>query len=305
MRYKKYVEAITKSLSEYKVQIDALEKRLAAEQEKFKEQLAGMVGKFTTEYIAEFKKNYKLPTDYKAEMEKQRSIALPVVVQNLEAIEKQLNAFFNAPVRQEFANKINSISTTGLALTDREFRILKESASSYLEIRLLNQLAETRSKQEKAVTVNSQTGMPESQNKEVANPYMGIEIPNIDVIYNAFDSYAMNARRFVKSYSGVEVGLKQFLDDTTTALAATADSYFRNKAAERFSEVMSKAVSILPEYKKKSKLTESDMQLIDALIDPKYPTLAGDTVKIIAEHSPEIGGLLKLDPRYKDFLEEE
>lgn len=304
MKFKKYVDAITEALNLHKEQIDLLEKRLAEEQDKFRERVLSMAGVYTESYIEEFKKNYKLPMDFKAEMAKLSNVAMTEVTDNLEAIKRRLDAFFNAPVRQEFANKVNSIAITGLALTDREFRILKDSASSYLEMRLLNQLAESRSRMEKVVEIDKQTGTPERKNMKVANPFLGLEVPDIDEIYSAFESYSMNAKRFADSYCGENTGLKQFLDDVPIPLAVTADSYFRNKADESFLSVMEKAVTLLPKAEKKT-LTEKDKKLIDTLIDPRYPNLAKDTARTLAESSPEIEELLKLDPRYREFLEEE
>ena len=83
------------------------------------------------------------------------------------------------------------------------------------------------------------------------------------------------------------------------------DSYFRNKKDEEFTKVMEKANSILPESKIKRELTEYDKRLLDTLVDSKYPSLAKDRVKALADADADIGSLLSLDERYKGFLEEE
>lgn len=82
------------------------------------------------------------------------------------------------------------------------------------------------------------------------------------------------------------------------------DSYFRNHADEAFSKVMEKANSILPESKIKRELTENDRKFIDTLIDSKYPSLARDRVKALAEADTDIESLLLLDERYNKYLEE-
>ena len=67
---------------------------------------------------------------------------------------------------------------------------------------------------------------------------------------------------------------------------------------------MEKANSILPESKIKRELTENDKKLIDLLIDEKYPSLAKERAKELAEADTDIGELLALDERYKGIFEE-
>ena len=92
---------------------------------------------------------------------------------------------------------------------------------------------------------------------------------------------------------------------TPDYVAISMDSYFRNEQEQKFSKVMDEANAILPESKIKRALTENDKRLIDTLIDPKYPSLAGAKVREIAENSPELSELFLLDSRYAKYLDEE
>lgn len=305
MRYKTYIQKISEALEVYRADIIVLAKQHLSEVEKMEQKVKNMAGKYTPEYIEQYKKEQRFSTDYKARMNEYRSKAESVVMHNLEIIEKQLNGFFNAPVSPDFANKINSIAITGLVLNDAEFKILQESASTYMEMRLLNQLAQSRTKEGHGVEIDEK-GTPKYTEKKVSDPYLYLEVPDINVVMKAFEEYEQSAKYLLNNYSGENAELYSFLENGAEQfISITADAYFRTKHPEKFIEVMDKANSILPENKMKRKLTEQDIKFIDTIIDPKYPSLAKAAVKEIAEHSPDIGELLRLDPRYREFLEEE
>ena len=50
-----------------------------------------------------------------------------------------------------------------------------------------------------------------------------------------------------------------------------------------------------------TKLTEQEKNLIDILVDEKYPSLAGDRVKSICKNSPELASLFIVDDRYSKY----
>ena len=303
MTYRKYVARITKELAEYRDAIDKLEQDYKAEQARHEKEIDEMRGKYTEQNIEEYKQNLKIITPYTPKMSALRAKTAPIVSHYLELIEKQLNNYFNAPVRTEFATRINSIAITGLALSNTEFKILQESATSYMERRLLNQLAESRKKEERRAALNRETRETEWVQEKVADPYIYVEVPSIEHIYDAFNDYKRNVEFLLNGYSGKKAELAECLESGMPSyMSITADNYFRNNHANIFLEVMDKANSILPESKTKKELTEQDRKLIDVLIDPKYPTLAKDTVKQISLNSPELAELFSLDERYADFV---
>lgn len=303
MTYKKYVSRITKELAEYKNAIDKLEKEYEAEKARQEKEIEGMRGKYTDQYIEEYKQKLKTVAAYAPKMSDLRVKTAPVVSHYLGLIEKQLNDYFNAPVRTEFANRINSIAITGLTLSDTEFKILQDSATSYMERRLLNQIAESRKKEEKHAMLDEETGETSWKQETSADPYIYVEVPDIESMYSAFKDFKRSAGFLLDGYSGKKATLAKCLESgMPDYMSITSDSYFINGAENAFIEVMDKANSILPEAKIKRELTEQDKKLIDVLIDPKYPNLAKDTVKEISQNSPELAELFLLDDRYKEFV---
>lgn len=303
MRYKNAVEEISAMLGIYRGQIDVLAIRYQEEVKKQKEEIKKMQGTFTTEYIAEYEKNQKLSVDYKAKMNEHRSKAEALVGHYLDVLDKQLNGYFNAPVRADFANKINSVMITGLQLSDFEFEMLHDSATSYMELRLLNQLAQSRVKDGQVAEV-SESGMRTYHEGQVSDPCY-IKVPDADVIYKAFRNYKSTALFLLENYAGVNAELYEFLESGEEQfVAVSADAYFVHKADEEFSKVMDEANAILPENKIKKELTEQDKKLIDAIIDPRYSSVSRTQVLEIANLDPSIGELFRLDPRYAKYFEE-
>lgn len=305
---RKYVDEITNLLVGYAGKIDSLansKKRLVIDLEN---EINGMKGKYTDEYITEYKKNYKFP-DYKLQIDAERKNARELVDYYLETIEKQLDSYFMAPVRTDFANKINSIKITGLKLSDREFDMLAKSAKSYMEMRLLNQLAETRTKTELKTVLDSQTGTPKAEKGETAAPYVYLNVPDLDKCYESFKNFKRGANFLLDSYSGTNAELAEFLENGVSShVSIAANSYFRNKSAETFTKIMTEQGEILAKTGVKRTLTERDKKVIDALINEPFPELYKDKVqarvKTIAEGMPEVGALLKLDGRYNKYIDE-
>lgn len=305
---KRYIDEITNILVGYAGKIDALantKQRLVINLE---DEIEEMKGKYTDSYIKEYRQNYKFP-DYRPQMNAERNASRDLVSYYLETIEKQLDSYFMAPVRTDFANKINSIKITGLKLSDREFEMLAKSAKSYMEMRLLNQLAETRTKAETKITIDPETREPKRETGETAAPYMYLKVPDLDKCYEAFNNFKRGANYLLDSYSGANAELAEFLENGVSKLiSASANSYFRNKSAEAFAQVMSEQGEILAKTGIKTTLTDRDKKVIDALINEPFPKLYQDKVKArvktISEGMPEIGNLLRLDDRYKGYLEE-
>lgn len=309
MKYKNYVASITKALSEYKGIIDRLEAGYKQDKQKLKNTAEEMRGQWTDEYIEKYKRENNPLGKYKKQMQDARAKYEPTILHYLELIKKQLDGFFNAPVKAEFANKINAIKISGLKLSNLEFELLKETATSYMEYRLLNQLAESRTETRDKFIFNPEHpngGQSGVEKVEVSDPYIGLELPDIDGIYKRYNDYTRSAKALLYSYAGTKAELSEALDgNIPNYVAIFMDSYFRNKAADEFLGVMDKANSILPESKVKRELTENDRKLIDTLVDTKYPTLAEGRVKEIAANSPELAELFALDERYAQYVNTE
>lgn len=303
MKYQKYVKRISEALAKYKTDVDTLEGLYRADKQKVKEEATKMRGKWTDEYINQYIADNNPDASIKAKFQSARASVEPVILDSLERIKRSLDNYFNAPVKTDFTNKIMAIKLSGLQLSDLEFKILQDNASSYMECRLLNQLAESRTQKGEVVELDN-SGQPHRKETDISNPYY-LEVPNLEETYKAFENYKQSAKGLLYSYSGQKAEMSHLLDNNVpNYISISMDSYFRNKKDEEFTKVMEKANSILPESKIKRELTENDKRLIDTLVDSKYPSLAKDRVKALAEADADIGSLLSLDERYKGFLEE-
>lgn len=303
MRYENYVTKIKESLSRHKAEVDNLVNVYKMETNNHKSELDKMRGVYTKEYIEEYTKSWKPKTNYRDKIRTSSEKATIETELYLGKIKKELDRYFDSPVRQDFINKINAIALTGLALKDREFKLLVDSASNYTEMRMVQQLAENRTKQ--AIITNiGENGEVEQKEVEVKNPYH-FELADIDYIYSSFDDFASSTRQLAKYYAGSEADLKEFLGEVSEYAPLTADSFFKNNAISRFSKVMDKANSCLPESKVKRSLTENEKKFVDTLIDREYPEFARERVRKLAEADRDIEELIRLDERYNKFLDEE
>lgn len=304
MKYQKCVKKISEALAKYKTEVDNLERSYNAECMNAKKEATKMKGQWTDEYIQKYIVEHRPDANVKARFQSARASVEPVVLDNLERIKKSLDNYFNAPVNPDFTNKIMAIKISGLQLSDLEFKILSESASSYMECRLLNELAETRTRKGKTVSI-AENGEGVSKEIDVPNPYIHLDIPNIESIYKEFENYKSTARTLLYQYSGTNAGISHLLDkEVPNYISVSADAYFKYNHEQTFTHVMEKANAILPESKVKRTLTENDKKLIDTLIDSRYPSLAEQKVREIAEADAGIGELFSLDSRYAKYLEE-
>lgn len=279
MRYKNYVSKITSTLEEYKAIIDKLESDYQAETAAVKAKAESMQGKWTDDYIRQYISEHNPDARYREQIQTAKAKTEPVVNHYLERIKSNLDNYFNAPIRTDFANKIMTVKMTGLELSDMELELLKQSASSYMECRLLGQLAEGR--------------------------LTDLKLPNMEATYQAFNEYSMYAKGLVNNWSGDTAALLHLNDTNTEDFEAVSwDVYFKDNKADEFSKVMEQANAILPESKIKHELSDNDRKFIDTLIDSKYPSLAKERVKELAEADSHIESLLLLDERYSKYLEE-
>lgn len=304
MKYQKNVKKISTTLAKFKANVDTLEGLYKLQCQKVKSEADNMKGQWTDEYIGKYISEHNPDATFKTRLQGARAEAEPIILDSLDRLQKDIDGYFNAPIKPDFANKIMSIKLSGLQLSDLEFKILQDSATSYLERRLLNQLAESRTKESTVVEVDS-NGTPHAKATAVNDPYLQLELPDIDSIYKQFEDFKRAARTLLYQYSGTNAEMSHLLDDgVPNYISVTADAFFRCGYEEEFTNTMEKANAILPESKIKRELTENDKKLIDLLIDEKYPSLAQDRAKKLAEADSDIAELLALDERYKGIFEE-
>lgn len=297
MKYKKSVEQITKTLKDFMETIDGLEEKFLQEKKQHEQELSEMHGKYTEQYINEYTQNWKPKVDYADIMMQRREAARLSVNYNMDQIKRQIDNYFNSPVRADFANKINAFSLIGLSLSNREFQVLAENVSGYTECRLLNHLAMNRKKEQTTTVMKGKE--PAFETREVSDAYRGINLPDIDSVYEVFESYRNCANLCLDNYTGTNGGLFRFLGRRTPI---AHNSYFRLDMPKQLSDILEDANKLLPESRAKRSLSPEEKALINLLVDESYPTLAKARVKDLAAADEGLATLLSLDERYSQYL---
>lgn len=324
MRMRNYFEKIMKELKDYKSFVDTLIPEYQAELSKHEAYLQSMEGKYTAEYIAETRAKWRPAKNYSGVMKSARDSHKATVDFYINLMKKQLDHYFNAPVKLEFSNKVTAIKLMGLQLSDSEFKLLQDSATSYIERRLLAQLAADRTRKEDTTVLNRDKlqgsavvdSALERKQIDVNNPYSGVSVPDIEQIYRAFNGMKSNVNIALQWYCGEDMQFKEFVGCTSDnygsiANVAHAPQCFdidSNRSYKEFLELTDAANEILPESKVKKELTEADKKFIDAIISPddfeKYPSIEKKKAVEIAKTSPEVAALLMLDERFSKDVEE-
>lgn len=305
MKYKNSLQKIEESLKAHKAEVDKLVVLYKGEKSAHEKEAANMKGTYTDEYIAQYQKNWTPKGNYAEAIKKSSDKALAEVSHYAGRIKAELGKYFDTMVRTDFVNRINAIASTGLVLRDKEFMLLAESATNYMELRMIAHLAESRTRLE-TTSKMTEHGTVETSEREVKIPYR-IELPDIDRVYADYENFLSSARQFAKNYAGEGAELKGYLDAGTSDFAPiNAMAYFRNHNADKFAETMEKANAVLPENKIKRELTEGDKKFIDTVINPDHAILAEMKVKEIVKTGTdnELVELLRLDERYSKFVEE-
>lgn len=301
MRYKNAIKKISDTLKTWKNKLDEMEKNYIREKQNVDNYAASMKEQWTDSYIEQYIQQHSPDSKYRAKYAEEKAKISPIVHHYLEVLQKQIDKFFNSPISAEFSNKITAIKLTGLQLSDLEFRLLKDSVSTYAEARLLNQLATTRIK--KADAVKLENGMPKTVSEEVADPYLFLNVPDIEEVYNGFDSFKSMALGLLNSYAGKNAKLNFALETEKPYFICIAmDAYFRTKADEKLLETMDKASSILQENRKNA-INSSEKEAIDRLLSPFSKTK--ETILWAASIHEDIEEILRLDPRYSNFFDVE
>lgn len=310
MNYKIYVAQIRKQMESHKKNVDMLVSSYQALSDKKMKELEEMKksGKYSDSYIKETEKNIKNTSNYPGFSDKLKMLQTQnreVIEPRLKLIENELNNYINAPVSPDFANKMMAFKTMGTKLSNREFELLKSTAHSYYEMRLLNDLAMSRTEHGKKYSMDGVE--PKVENVESANPYTQLDIPNIDNLYSSFDSFKNGVNTFSKNYCGEDAQLRHFMDGFDNSNMAISQVAHAGTLAQKefsfmndFNNVTDKAFSISPAY---TEMTEHEKKLIDAIIDPdpKYTNLAKSRAKELAAF-PELANILSKDDRYSDSV---
>lgn len=297
MNYKNYFNKALAELETYKNAVKGVITIHSADMREHEAKVAAMRGKYTEEYIDEYCKTWKSSNDYEEIMSTQRGKNKKMANFYLDLIKEQIDNYFQAPVNSDFANKVMAIKTTGMRLSQKEFDLLQDQATSYMERRLLNELARTS----------------DSEEKDGTYLQLSAEVPDIDSVYKAYNSMRNNVNTAFDWYCGDNLDLKEYIGYESGNFAHAGNvthaikcfDIEKNDSYKNFSKVMDKANDILKESDKTS-LTDDDKALINAILPDydKYPSVAKLQAVEIAKSSSKMATLLMLDERYNETVSE-
>lgn len=304
---KKYILIIDELLKEYKANVDKMEKEYLQELSRIRQEAESMRGKWTSDYQAEYIMSNSPDMKYKEKFSSLRNIAKPKVDFYLSLINKKIERYFKAPVKQDFVNKITAIKTMGVSLSDEEFRMLESEAKSYMEMRLLMQLEESRTKEQMVTKLDTNGNLSQVLEKiPDAYGWDKERMPSIEGATIAFKDLKNRAEHLLNIYAGEKGAMWKLVEEEGIEQmnCLAADSFIVNNAADEFI----KSIEIYSRYgfgsDKTIGLTEQEEKLIDVLIDKRYPSMAKEKVKEICQNSPELAELLLTDNRYKEYAKE-
>ena len=325
MKYQKFMKKVMEQLTEYKGVVDTLSTSYQSEVAKREEELTGARGKYTDEYIAESRRNWKPKMDYSKAISMAREKHQKIALAYIDQIQKELDSYFQIPVDSGFAATVTAIKALGVTPNNREFELLQGASGGYWGRRLLNELAVSRTKTEQRAELEN--GEMKRIEKEAKIPYGGVELPDIEKAYNSLQSVKNSVNLAFDGYCGANYELKDIVFPidraqeernasiakaygvqpqkptldvmTITHMTGSIKCFDENHSTyTAFSEMMGGLAATMPEPKRKTTLTDSDRNLIDTLISPNYPSLAqGEAIKI-AKADSRLAEILSLDERY-------
>lgn len=208
-----------------------------------------------------------------------------VTEHHLNRLKKEIDAYFEHPVRAEFSTRITAIITIGMKLSRHEFDSLCNAAEGYNESRLV----------------------------QAAGEKAGYEfrLPDADAVYKAADRLKTSVNGTLKYYSGKNSELIDLMPGVEHGImySALGDAFYRTKPAAEAEKALDAAYALMPQKEAKTALSESDKRLIDAIIAPdslqRYPFATEERVKQLCKEDPQLKELFSLDSRYAKFTTEE
>lgn len=302
MRYKNTVQLIEKKLKNYVSFVNEREKTYIQREKQFNNKLHEMrtSNKYTAGYIAEYASFGFETSDLTEQVLTEQKKVMEELKLSLKVIQKELDTFFNAPISAEFASKINSIKTLGLQLSDKEFELLQKEAHTYMEMRLIDQLGKTRTKNVLTHELK-ENGNIDVVHKDVNDGYIGIMNVNLEDAYKKFEEYSNAAIYLVQNYIGREILLKDCLpSNDMVVFAATADTFIIKNFTGKFIDYMDSLNSMLDDKTALTPLSENEKKVVDYLIkDPKY---ASTFVPYLCKIDAYIEQLFIRDDRYSKYV---
>ena len=325
MKHRAFMGKVMKALTEYKGIVDDLAAAYTKEKVAFEEGLAQGVGKYTQEYMDASRRNWKPKTDYGKQLSAARQRGKKIADAYLNGIQEEMDGYFQIPVDSGFAATITAVKNMGITLNNREFSLLQDASKGYWGLRLLNELAVSRATERQVATMED--GEMKYEKREEKKPYNNVNLPDIEKAYDALQNVRNTVNMAFEGYCGEGNALRDIVFPTNKAVEETnsklAEAYnvqpqrqtfdtmsivkmtsapkFFNENYPAYVELLKILDSLeetLPQPERKTELTEEERNLIDLLIDSRYPSLAEQQAVKIAKLDRRLAELLLLDERY-------
>ena len=282
------INKIKELLTKYREQLDTLAKAYDIEKQEHHNKAIEMRAEncYTDSYLAEFERNFKPRQDYIGQIKALREAYMNAYNGLCDKLNAEIDGYFNAPLNPNFATKIQTIIASGLKLTDAEFATLKHDADSYLERRLFNQLAVSRTDEQ---------GNPK--------PYPYIDIPSLESIKLRCDEFINSGSTLLRTYCGrtpeVEAVLYDYAETgTPKPYCVNADIVLRDGRIKALSDYLIKQNITQPV----KPLSEDERALIDTLIESeRYPYSYKDRI-IECSKNPLVKDMLLRDERFAQYV---
>lgn len=246
-------------------------------------------------------------------------------------IRKEVDEYFSIPVDPTFSATIAAIKTLGITPNNKELEVLQGAAKGYWNQRILSEIGTSRTKKEPRAVIED--GKSKIVKEDVKVPF-AIGLPDIQKTYDALQAVKNSITVAFQNYCGMNYFMKDIIcppskivEQTNAALreeygmetepskpdalaiskmASSARCFDENYLSyANFYEVMEDLATSMPEAQRKTTLTDSDKELIDAMIDDSYRFSAELQAVKIAKANEELKEILLLDDRYSSAIQRE
>lgn len=319
MRYTRRIENIKELMTNYKNDIDTI----IDARNKYKATLEAVnnngIRIHSDELVKSELNDYDAQIPDKIRRTREKTKAL--VNANIDAITNEMDRFFNASVTTTLADKVRAIRDNNLTLSQKEYDLLCKDVRGFYDLRIVSQLAKDQAK--KGISFDGDiTGKMADYTINLHSAINGEDI-NIDKPYSAINRMKSMLMNTLDNYCGDNLELKYAIAPrekiydrkTNTMVDAPFDAYevgMMSKASENirnysyideYVSTIKPMYAVLPRNQRKKELSESEINLIDAIIDPRFPYSAESTIKEVCVKTPELMDLFELDPRYADIVD--
>lgn len=267
-------------------------------------------GNYTEQYINSYKARNAPALKYTDALKKERLYYAKKVTPFLEDLEEELNSFFEGEVSQSFSAKITAAQAAGLRFEDEDFDLLEKQASTYLECKIIDTLANNRKK----TTERYSHKKGEIEKIQIADPYeFKKNLPSPTEAKARYFHFKNTVTYMLEHYCGTDAVLVDCLENVdksfgNMAMIVNADAAIRTDHV--FSEYSSLVKSIretAPAWAKNiPTITKTERESLDSALDPlKAEKRTREEMQQFAKDNPYLGGLAAKDSRYMKHFEPE